>query len=146
MANQATQVRQAKQVTLGNGKTVGHKSSQGFRDLHVWQQSFEMALQVYAVTKKFPKEHRFELTSQLIRASLSIPTNIAEGSGALHRSEFVQFLNIALRSTNEVEMLLLFSNRLTLITDSQLSSFINACTNIRRMLIGLIKSLESTGQ
>lgn len=82
---------------------------QRFQDLKVWQRSHTLALEVHRLTSSFPKSEQFGLTSQIRRAALSIPTNIAEGSKRRTRPEYARFLNIAEGSTAEVEYLAIFS-------------------------------------
>ena len=84
----------------------------GYRKLIVWQKADELAYQVYANTKDFPKEEIYGITSQLRRAALSIPTNIVEGYGRQGKKELKHFVNIALGSLSETEYLLGFSLRL----------------------------------
>jgi four helix bundle protein len=88
----------------------------GYKKLIAWQKANELAYQVYLETKKFPKEEIYGITSQLRRAVLSIPTNIAEGCGRQNKNELKQFLNIALGSMFETEYLLEFCFRLTYLT------------------------------
>jgi four helix bundle protein len=80
-----------------------------FRKYNAWQESHLFALEVYQVTKEFPKEELFGLTSQLRRAVSSIPTNFAEGCGSNSEKEFARYLNIAIASCSEVEYLLLLT-------------------------------------
>ena len=82
----------------------------------VWQKSDELAYQIYLLTKTFPKEEMYGVTSQLRRAALSVPTNIVEGYGRQGKAEFKRFLNIALGSLAETEYLLDFSLRLRYLT------------------------------
>ena len=81
-----------------------------FRDLDVWQKAHRLAQEVFRLTDTFPKKYLFDLTAQLRRAALSVPTNIAEGCAASYSKELVQFLNIAKRSVSEVQYLLLFAS------------------------------------
>ena len=74
-----------------------------FRDLNVWKKGHQLALAVYRATAKFPKEEIYGLTSQIRRAVVSIPSNIAEGYGRQRRLEYIQFLQIAFASGAEVE-------------------------------------------
>lgn len=74
-----------------------------YKDLIVWQKSIDFVDMIYAVTKSFPKEEQFGLTSQLRRASISIPSNIAEGWGRKYGNEYAHFLRIASGSLYEVE-------------------------------------------
>jgi four helix bundle protein len=80
-----------------------------FRKYNAWQESHLFVLEIYQVTKEFPKEELFGLTSQLRRAVSSIPTNFAEGCGSNSEKEFARYLNIAIASCSEVEYLLLLT-------------------------------------
>lgn len=84
----------------------------GYKKLIVWQKADELAYQIYMETKKFPKEEIYGITSQLRRATLSIPTNLVEGTGRQGKKELKQFANIALGSVAETEYLLDFSLKL----------------------------------
>ena len=112
-----------------------------FRDLLVWQLSVELAVEVYALTKTFPKEEQFGLTSQLRRAAVSIAANIAEGHGRLHRGDFLHHLSFARGSLAEAETHLIIANRIALIDDEMLSVLEGRCGEIGRVLNGLIRSL-----
>jgi four helix bundle protein len=83
--------------------TQNHKVSESFRDLEMWQRSMELTVLIYRLTKGFPREEIFGLTSQLRRAPVSIPSNIAEGQGRLNTREFRQFLSIARGSNCELQ-------------------------------------------
>jgi four helix bundle protein len=83
-----------------------------YKDLKVWQKADELALQVYDITKRFPKDEMYGLTSQLRRAALSIPTNIVEGYARKGDKELARFMSISIGSLAEVEYLLSFSKRL----------------------------------
>jgi four helix bundle protein len=84
-----------------------------FRDLQVWRRAIEMSLAVYRLTKGFPKEEIYGLTSQIRRAAVSVPSNIAEGQGRISRGEFRQFLAIARGSNFEVQTQLEIARGLT---------------------------------
>jgi four helix bundle protein len=88
-----------------------------FKKYDIWQLSHELTLEVYKITNRFPKEEMYGLTSQIRRASSSIPTNISEGCGRNSDAEFNQFLNIALGSALETEYLLILSKDLAYIKD-----------------------------
>ena len=96
---------------LVQSKKFKVESMQNYKDLQVWKKSHELTLEIYKVTKSFPKEEIFALVSQLRRASASIPTNIAEGSGRFTKKDFASFLQISLGSAQEVEYLILLSKR-----------------------------------
>ena len=76
---------------------------QSFRDLEVWKRSVQMAVTVYRLTREFPREETYGLTSQMRRAAVSIPSNIAEGHGRLNRGEYRQFLGVARGSNFELQ-------------------------------------------
>ena len=84
-------------------------SSRSFKDLLVWQRSMELVKEVYKITRKFPRSEEFALSSQLRRAAVSIPSNIAEGSKRGTQKDFLQFLRIAAGSSAELETQLLIA-------------------------------------
>ena len=114
----------------------------GFRNLIVWQKSHKLALEVYKATDSFPKNEQFGITSQLRRAVLSIPTNIAEGSGRKSKKEYAHFLNIAMGSTHETEYLLEFSKDLNHIDETEVQLMFEQIEEIKSMLFVLIKKLN----
>ena len=91
---------------------ASNRDDKGFRKLLVWQRAHEMVLSVYKMTEKFPKSEMFALTSQLRRAVVSIPANIAEGQGAGTKAQFARYLDIAKGSLSEVEYYLVLSKDL----------------------------------
>jgi four helix bundle protein len=115
-----------------------------FRDLELWQLSMDLVLDVYRATKEFPNSEKFGIMSQMQRAAVSIPSNIAEGSGRRNAKEFIQFLYIAKGSLAELETQLELCYRLHYLQN--LDCFIDKAKRIRMMLIGLLASLsrEST--
>jgi four helix bundle protein len=86
-----------------------------FKNLKVWQEAIELAVDAYKITATFPKEEKFGLISQIQRASVSVSSNIAEGAGRNNKGEFNQFLGIAQGSLCEVESLFHLSSRLELL-------------------------------
>lgn len=117
---------------------------QNYKDLNVWVWSHEFVLEIYAVTKKFPKEELFALTNQLKRASVSIPANIAEGCGKNSNREFGHFLNISLGSANEAEYLLILAKDLSFISDQEALILLTKVNKIKGMLITLIAKVRSS--
>jgi four helix bundle protein len=93
------------------------KEIHNFKELHIWKMSMELIKDIYQLTKSFPKEELFCLTSQIRRSALSIPSNIAEGSGRGSNAQFVQFLNYAQGSAFELETQLLVAKMLNYHTD-----------------------------
>ena len=114
---------------------------QSYRELTVWQKADELAVRVYAITSKFPREYLCDLTSQLRRAALSIPTNLAEGCASPHSGELLQFINIAKRSLSETQYLLEFANKIGLINSADVSVMDQNCLEIERMLKALNLSI-----
>ena len=114
-----------------------------FRQLKVWEKSHQLALAIYKVTAKFPKEELYGLTSQIRRASMSIPTNIAEGCGRNTDAEFARFLQIAMGSASETEYQLLLSHDLEFLTKAQYDQLNINVTEIKRMLASLLKTLRA---
>ncbi len=116
---------------------------QNYKDLKVWEKAHLLALEIYKASKGFPKEEQFNITSQLRRASASIPTNIAEGCGKFSGKDFGNFLQISLGSANEVEYLILFSSELGFLDKSLSENFFKEIGEIKGMLIALIKKVRS---
>jgi four helix bundle protein len=112
-----------------------------FRDLDVWRLGMEIVVDVYKCTKGFPKEEMYGLISQMRRAALSIPSNVAEGFNRYHNKEYRQFLYIALGSCAELETQIEVSLFLTYITESIRDRMIEKLDHESRMLRNLIKCL-----
>ena len=113
-----------------------------YRDLVAWQKAMDMVEAVYRATKRFPQEEMYALTSQLRRAAVSVPSNIAEGQGRKSRKEFTRFLRIARGSLQETETQIMIATRLGYIKDSTQATLLNQCTEIARLLNGLTSSLH----
>jgi len=111
-----------------------------YKDLDLWKVSLDLVVDVYQMTAKFPKTEIYGLTSQIQRAIVSIPSNVAEGSSRKGTKEFIQFLWIANASLSEFETQLEIAFRLGYIEDTE--KYIEKVKHIRKMLHGLIKSLE----
>lgn len=112
-----------------------------YRDLIVWQQAMTLAEQVYRHTTHFPSDERFVLTSQMRRAAVSIPSNIAEGQGRRSSDEeMIRFLKIALGSLCELQTQIDLSTRLGLLTPEQARTIGPATDEVGRLLNGLIRS------
>jgi len=113
-----------------------------FKDLDVWKKSHELTLKIYEVTKSYPADELYGLTSQIRRASYSIPMNIAEGKGSLFKKEYIRFLGIARGSALELEYQLILSKDLGYITEDEYKMLDFNLKEIHKMLNGLIKSLR----
>lgn len=116
---------------------------EGFRDLKTWQKAYNLALEIYKITKDFPKTEVYGLTSQIRRASISVSANIAEGYERNHRKEYIQFLMIAKGSLGEVETLLMFARDLRYITLDKYHEMEEQRQEVSKLLRGLIKSLAT---
>jgi four helix bundle protein len=114
-----------------------------FRQLKVWEKSHQLALAIYKATKEFPKEELYGLTSQVRRASMSIPTNIAEGCGRNTDADFARFLQIAMGSASETEYQLLLSLDLGFLNKEQYDKLNLDVTEVKRMLASLLKTLRA---
>ena len=115
-----------------------------FRTLNVWQKSHILAILVYQKTKNFPKEEMYGITSQLRRAIVSIPTNLAEGCGRGSDKDFAKFAQIAIGSASESEYLILLSNELGYLNKDDYNGIIERICEIKRMLSSLIKNLHQS--
>ncbi len=114
-----------------------------FRELKVWEKAHGMTLEIYRATTRFPKDELYGLTSQLRRASASIPTNIAEGCGRGSDADFARFAQIAMGSASEVEYLLLLAHDLGYIDEAIHQTLTLQATEIKRMLTGLLQKLRA---
>ena len=110
------------------------------KDLIVWQKSMDHVAAIYVATKAFPNEELFGIVSQMRRAAVSIPSNIAEGYGRLYDKETVKFLSNALGSASELETQLIISKDLGYLSIEDFQKLINQIEEIIRMLSALIKS------
>ena len=113
-----------------------------FRELAVWQLAMDLTEQVYRATANFPADERFGLTSQMRRAAVSIPSNIAEGHGRNSTPDFRHFLGIARGSTREVETQILIAERLSLIPVDPATSLTELTTSLSIKLTHFMSTLE----
>jgi four helix bundle protein len=112
------------------------------KDLDVWKDGIKFVTHVYTTTSIFPKEEQYGLTSQIRRAAVSIPSNIAEGAARKSSNEFRQFLYIALGSSAELNTQLIISNNLNYLDNVTFNSMISELDALAKRLHGLIKYLE----
>lgn len=111
--------------------------------LDVWNKSIDFVSEIYKLTSKFPDGEKFGLISQLRRAAISIPSNIAEGAARESKKEFLNFLSIAQGSASEIETQLIISNKLDYISEDTLGKMLNLASDISKMITGLKKSLRN---
>jgi four helix bundle protein len=118
---------------------------ESYRDLEVWKQTKDLVRLIYEVTKAFPKEEQFGLTNQLRRASVSIPSNIAEGCGRNHSKDSIQFFFISRGSLYEVETQIIVSFDLGYITIEEQNSILDNIKSCKRLLNGFINYFQNKG-
>lgn len=126
-----------KQADARNGTRTRH-----YRDLLVWQKAMELAKRIYGVTDSFPKSEMFGLQSQMRRAAVSVPSNIAEGHGRLNDGHFRQFLASARGSLFELQTQLEIAESRKLVEQKDGKALMDASEEIARMLNGLISALD----
>jgi four helix bundle protein len=113
-----------------------------YRELIVWQKAMELVTHIYKLSKSFPKEESFGLTSQMRRSAVYIPANVAEGYGRKSTQDYLRFLNIARSSTYELQTLLEIANNLNYITSDSFSNVFEKSKEIERMLSALIAKIN----
>lgn len=113
-----------------------------YRELIVWQKSFQLALEVYRITKKFPREEIYGLTSQIRRAAFAIPSNTAEGYARRSLAEYLQFLRIAFASGAELETQILIAKEVGLMSEEDFKNLSGLLSEVMKMLNSLIDKLK----
>jgi four helix bundle protein len=114
-----------------------------FTELKVWQLSMTLAENIYALTAGFPIDERYGITAQMRRASVSIPSNIAEGYGREQRGHLINFLRIAMGSCRELETQIKLSTRLKFCSATEALTASTQCDDVGKMLRGLLRSVEA---
>jgi len=116
--------------------------AKNYADLIVWQKAMNFVEAVYRTSAQFPAEERYGLTSQLRRAAVSVPSNIAEGQGRHSRREFHRFLRVAHGSLREAETQIQIADRLRYVSPTTSGKLMSAAAEVGRLLNGLAKSLS----
>jgi four helix bundle protein len=119
-------------------------TNSGFRKLDVWNDGIELVVDVYRLTDPFPDRERYGLTSQLRRAAVSVPTNIAEGYGRSTRGEYLNQLSVANGSLNEIETLCVISERLRFGVSDALNDVVLQVTSLQKRVARMRSSLAGT--
>jgi len=117
-----------------------------FRKIQVWERAHQFALQVYKITSSLPKEELYGLTSQMRRAAMSIPSNIAEGCGRDTQTELARFIHIASGSASELEYQLILAHDLGYIRDELYPNLNAEINEIKRMLVGFEKAVKANSK
>lgn len=120
--------------------------SSSYRDLRVWQQAMDLAEQIYLATEGFPKQEIYGLTSQLRRAAVSVPSNVAEGKGRNTDRDFLNFLFHARGSLMEIETQVLLSTRLRFLPQQSGDELLKSTAKVASSLAGLINSLREAAE
>ena len=120
--------------------------AQSFRDLIIWQKSMQLTVTIYQLTQGFPREELYGLSSQLRRAAVSMPSNIAEGHGRLNTREFKQFLGIARASNFELQTQLEIARRLGLGNRELIDQAEGLSHEVGKMIYAMVESLRSSTQ
>jgi len=118
------------------------RKSHNFRELKIWQESIDLVKEIYSLTNDLPTDERFGLVSQLNRCSISIPSNIAEGSGRTSEKEFIHFLRIAISSSYELETQLILVKEIYLVDTEKL---ILKLSSLQLMIGAFIRKLNDMG-
>jgi four helix bundle protein len=117
--------------------------AKSYRELMVWQKAMDLVEAVYRLTGAFPKEELYGLTSQMRRAAVSIPSNIAEGHGQGTDNHFARYLSISQGSLKELETQVLIAQRLGYVDQNTVQPVLGHCDEIGKMITGLQKTLKS---
>jgi four helix bundle protein len=115
-----------------------------FKELIVWQKSRVLVKNLFILTKKYPNDESYEIVSQMRRAAVSIPSNIAEGSGRNSNKDFRRFLDIAVSSAYELETQLIISSDLGYISEDEFNNITKDIHEVQKMIYGFKKSLSIT--
>jgi four helix bundle protein len=110
-----------------------------FKDLKIWQEAMKVVKSTYLLTAQLPLDERFGLISQINRCAISIPSNIAEGSGRTTDKDFLNFINISLSSSYELETQLILANDLFQL---EVQDLLNKINELQRMIVGFKKSIS----
>ncbi len=114
-----------------------------YKELKVWQKSYQLCLEIYGITARFPKDEKYSLTSQIRRAVVSIPSNIAEGYGRKTTADYIRSLYIAYGSNCELETQMMLSGDLGYIDRDRIEVILGEINEVESMLKTLIRSLEN---
>lgn len=117
-------------------------AAKSYRDLEVWRKAMTLVEKCFLATKKFPREEMFGLTSQIRRAAVSVPANIAEGQARQLTKVFLNALSVARGSLAELETHLILSQRIGLLTEVELNPLISLADEVGKMISGLRRNLE----
>lgn len=116
---------------------------QSYKELQAWQFAYKLTKEIYTLTKSFPSDERFGLVSQMRRASVSVPSNIAEGYSRRSRGEYLQFCHIAYASLNEIETQMMLAKDLCMTSHDSFTPVESTLISTLKLLNALCRSLDS---
>jgi four helix bundle protein len=125
------------------GEGMKGESTKTHKDLEIWKEGIKLVTKIYKSTKEFPREEIYGLTSQMRRAAVSYPSNIAEGAARSSNNEYIRFLYIALSSLSELETQTIISEKLNYISNK--TTIIEKIEVLRRKTLNLIRYLDAKG-
>jgi four helix bundle protein len=134
-------VEEEERVAIPQGENDSQRPVKSYHDLVAWRKAISLAKRIYQITGGFPPQEIYGLTSQLRRAAVSIPSNIAEGQSRGHTREFIHFLYISLGSLAEVDTQLILARELGFLQDEDTRQLGLDLQELRRLLYGLVRSL-----
>lgn len=114
-----------------------------FKDLLIWQKAMNLVTKIYQTTQLFPKDEQFELTSQIRRSSISIPSNIAEGFGRQGKNDYLKFLNISLSSLFEMQTQIEIAKNINYLNETDFSILYEDSRELERMLVSFINKIKN---
>jgi len=116
-----------------------------YRELLIWQKSIQVVTNIYKLTRDFPKEELFGITSKIRRCAISIPSNIAEGFGRNSQGDFKRFLNISLGSTYELQTQIEISQNLEYLNTENYKYLMESCVELEKMMNSLVSKIKAKG-
>ena len=122
---------------------VGSQPNMRYENLEVFKEAHSLVLEIYKVTKEFPKEENYRIVDQMIRSAYSIPANIAEGNNRNTTKDYMKFLYTSRGSLNELKYFLLLSRDLKYISNEKFKTIKDSCDSVGKLLNGLINSLKN---
>ena len=114
-----------------------------YREQFIWKRGIQLSINCYQLTAKFPKSELYGLTSQIRRASVSVPSNIAEGYGRRTKNEYIQFLHIALGSLRELDTQLIIAKEVKLVAPELFDSILEEVDSMQGILVSTLQKLKS---
>jgi len=114
-----------------------------FKNIIAWQKAMSLVKDVYLLTEKFPKQEVYGLVSQINRSAISIPSNIAEGSGRNSNKDFMRFLDISISSSFELETQILLAKELSFITEEKMTLMLEKLAEVQKLIFGFQKTLNT---